>query len=327
MPPHLLKLRDLPSGDLLRILRLAQQMKSAPDRFRSAADRKGLLLLFEKTSTRTALSYNAAIHRLGGYAVVLDWANSNFAITSIDHETAYVSRNCDVIMARMRSHESVRRMAAHSRVPVINGCDDRYHPSQAMADFLTMMERSAGFPHVTLCYVGVRNNVSNCLVEGALELGVRLLLVTPLSNEGAVDEELDDLAARSGLVEWRDDPRAAVSEADYVYTDTWVDMENFTSSDYADEKQRRLDVMMKYQLNAELLSGLDVGVMHDMPVHPGYEITDEVIEDPRSIIFDQAENRMHVQQALLVYLLNEGDPAVFGSPERTEGEAAADRQA
>jgi len=303
MPKHLLKLRDLSSAEIKDILRKAVEIKSDPGLFHEAAYRRGLLMIFEKTSTRTTLSYQSAIARMGGYSVVLDWEKSNFAISPIEHETQYASRNCDLIVARLRSHATLRRLAEASQVPVINGCDDRFHPSQALADFMTILEVEGGFDGLTVCYIGVYNNIANSLVEGSLALGVRLLLVTPLVNEASRDQILNDLALSSGLVEFRDDLAVAVGEADFVYTDTWIDMENFNDPAYAEERESRIEMMSRYQLNEALLEDADAWIMHDMPVHPGFEITTEVVEGARSIIYRQAENRMHVQQALLLHLL------------------------
>jgi ornithine carbamoyltransferase len=300
---HLLNLRDLDPSAVANILRKAVEIKADPARFRRAADGRGLLMLFEKTSTRTALSYQSAIARMGGYSVVLDWRQSNFPITPIEYETQYVSRNSDIIVARLRSHTTLRKLASSSRVPVINGCDDRYHPSQALADFLTILEVSGRFAGVTLCYVGVHNNVANSLVEGCIVLGVRLLLVTPLTHDSAVDHELERQALASGLVERRDDLASAAQEADFVYTDTWVDMEYFADPAYAEEKEQRIKLMTPFQVNRQNLGGADPWIMHDMPIHPGYEISADMVESERSIIYQQAENRMHAQQALLLRLL------------------------
>lgn len=303
MASHLLNLRDLDPSAVVDILRQAVEIKADPARFRRAADGRGLLMLFEKTSTRTALSYQSAIARMGGYSVVLDWHKSNFPITPIEYETRYVSRNSDIIVARLRSHTTLRKLASSSQVPVINGCDDRYHPSQALADFLTILEVSGRFDGVTLCYVGVHNNVANSLIEGCIALGVRLLLVTPLTQESAVDRELERQALASGLVERRDDLTSAAQEADFVYTDTWIDMEYFTDPGYAGEKEQRIKLMTPFQVNRQNLGGADPWIMHDMPIHPGYEISAGMVESERSIIYQQAENRMHAQQALLLHLL------------------------
>jgi ornithine carbamoyltransferase len=303
MVEHILRLRDLSAADLETVIRRGLELKSNPDLSWRPLEGRGLLLLFEKTSTRTTVSYQAAMGQLGGYSIVLSWKDSNFSISPISHETRYVSRNCDVIMARLLTHSALREVAANSSVPVINGCDDRYHPSQALADFMTILEVAGKLAGVTLCYVGVRNNVANSLIEGSMALGVRLLLVTPLSNPAAADEELDRMAAASGLVEYRDDLAVAASEADFIYTDTWVDMENFGDPSYATEKDRRVKIMSPYQLNRENLGDADPWVMHDMPIHPGFEISEDLVESPRSVIYQQAENRMHAQKALLLHLL------------------------
>jgi ornithine carbamoyltransferase len=303
MPAHVLRLRDLPAADLDAVIRRGLELKSTHDRRWRPLEGRGLLLLFEKTSTRTTVSYQAAMGQLGGYSIVLSWRDSNFSISPIAHEAQYVSRNCDLIMARLLTHDALREVAANSLVPVINGCDDRHHPSQALADFLTILEVAGKLAGVTLCYVGVRNNVANSLIEGSMALGVRLLLVTPLSNTSAVDAELDRAAAASGLVEYREDLAAAAREADFVYTDTWVDMENFDDPGYADEKMRRMKIMAPFRVNRENLGDADPWIMHDMPIHPGFEIAEDMIRSPRSVIYRQAENRLHAQKALLLHLL------------------------
>jgi ornithine carbamoyltransferase len=299
---HLLRLRDLSDDDLELVIRRGIEIKQANDRAWRPLEGRGLLLLFEKTSTRTSLSFQSAMAQLGGYSVVLNWKDSNFSITPIRHEIRYASRNCDIVMARLLSHDSLRELAEYSVVPVINGCDDRYHPSQALADFMTILEVSGRLAGNTLCYVGARNNVSNCLLEGCIALGIRLLLVTPIENARAVDPELDELGRRSGLVEWRDSLAGAAKEANFVYTDTWIDMEHFADPAYADEKHRRVKLMTPFQVNAENLVGGDPWIMHDMPIHPGYEISEKVIDAPKSVIFQQSENRMHVEKALLLHL-------------------------
>jgi ornithine carbamoyltransferase len=300
---HLLRLRDLPREDIEAVIRRGVEIKQAGDRSWRPLEGRGMLLLFEKTSTRTSLSFQSAMAQLGGYSVVMNWKDSNFSISPIRYEIRYASRNCDIVMARLLSHNSLRELARCSLVPVINGCDERYHPSQALADFMTMLEVSGRLAGNTLCYVGVRNNVSNCLLEGCLALGIRLLLVTPLENPGAVDPELDELGRASGLVERRDSLVEAMEEADFVYTDTWIDMEHFDDPAYAEEKRRRVELMTPFQVNAEHLAGADPWIMHDMPIHPGYEISEEAVDAPKSIIFQQAENRMHAEKALVLHLL------------------------
>lgn len=303
MPRHVLKLSDLAPDELREILQLARRIKENPAQYESAAHRRGLLLLFEKTSTRTALSYQSAIARLGGYSVVLEWHKTNYAITSVEYETQYVSRNCDVIMARVKSNRTLKTMADNSQVPVINGCDDQHHPSQALADFLTIAEVNGKLEGSTLCYVGVHNNVANSLIEGCAALGVRLLLVTPMANEQAVAAGVEPRVADSGLIEHRDSLAEAAAEADFVYTDTWVDMEFFSDPAFEEEKRRRVELMQPFQLNRENLGGAQPWIMHDMPIHAGYEISADLVDSERSIIYQQAENRMWAQAALLLHLL------------------------
>jgi len=164
---------------------------------------------------------------------------------------------------------------------------------------MTIFETAGTFSGVTLAYVGIHNNVANSLIAGCITLGIKLLLVTPVINEASWDAELMERASRSGLVKKVDRLQEAAAQAHFVYTDTWVDMEFFLDSRYEEETKRRIETMMPYQLNKTNLGGYSPYVMHDMPIHPGYEIEDELIESTRSIIYEQADNRLHVQKALL----------------------------
>jgi ornithine carbamoyltransferase len=194
-------------------------------------------------------------------------------------------------------------MAGASRVPVINGCDDKYHPSQALADLITVKERKGKLKGVKLVYVGVHNNVCNSLIEACTKTGVELTTVTPIVNEAARDDELMRAAKKTGL--WRTmlDAKKAVKTADFVYTDTWIDMEFFTDPKFAEEKEKRLKLMMPYQINNAMLKGSDAYIMHDMPIHRGYEISVDVIENPKSVIYEQAENRLYSAKAILLKLI------------------------
>jgi ornithine carbamoyltransferase len=193
-------------------------------------------------------------------------------------------------------------MAAASLVPIINGCDDMYHPSQAIADLITIKEKHAKLEGAKVVYVGVLNNVCNSLIEACTKTGVKLTTVTPIINDTARDEELLATAEKTGLWTTTLDAKKAVKDADFVYTDTWIDMEFFTDPKFTAEKERRLNLMMPYQINAELLEGSNAIVMHDMPIHRGYEISPEVIEDPKSVIYEQAENRVYSAKAILLKL-------------------------
>jgi ornithine carbamoyltransferase len=302
---HLISLKEWSKETLQSVIETGIEIKKNPRKYDHSCEKKGLLMLFQKTSTRTNLSFQSGIHQLGGYAVAMDWDSSNFSISPIQYEVRYASRNCDVIMARLKKHSDILELAKYSQVPVINGCCDKYHPCQALADLMTVYEVAGTFTGITMTYVGVHNNVANSLVAGCITLGIKLLLVTPMINPPSWDEELMQTAFRSGYVETLTSLSEAASRSDFVYTDTWVDMEFFQDRHYQEEKNRRMEQMLPYQLNRANLNGCSPYIMHDMPIHPGYEIEEELIESDRSIIYQQAENRMHAQKALLLYLLNQ----------------------
>lgn len=196
---HIISLKELDRNDLLAIIQKGIEIKHNPQAFFSACERKGLLMLFQKTSTRTSLSFQSAIHQMGGYAAMMDWEASNFKLSPIQYEVRYASRNCDLIMARLKNHDDLLQLAQYSSVPVINGCCEKYHPCQALTDLMTVYEVAGTLSGITLTYVGIHNN--------------------------------------------------------------------------------------------------------DMPIHPGMEIEEELIESDRSIIYQQAENRMHAQKALMLHLV------------------------
>ena len=206
-------------------------------------------------------------------------------------------------MARLLCNADLAKMAAASRVPVINGCDEKYHPSEIMADLITIKEKKGTLKGVKLVYIGVHNNVCNSLIEGCTKTGVKLTTVTPLFNEAARDDGLLAEAKKTGLWQSTLGIKKAVLDADFVYTDTWIDMEFFTDPKYAAEKEKRIKLMMPYQINDELLKGSNAFIMHDMPIHRGYEISPEAIESPRSVIFEQAENRLYSAKAIMLKLL------------------------
>jgi ornithine carbamoyltransferase len=294
---------EMPDTDLSRLVDLALEIKHRPQAYESACHRKGLLLLMEKTSTRTTLAFSAAIHQMGGYAVRLDWRDSNFSISPLRYEARYASSNCDVIMARLRSYDNVRELAENSSVPVINGCCNRYHPSQAVADLVTLKELTGALPGASVTYVGIHNNVTNSLVAAGTRTGVRVGLVTPLANPPAQDEKLMQAAEATGLIVRYPDVATAAADSQALYTDTWLDMEFFNDPAYAEERERRAAVMTPYQLNHENLGAARPLIMHDMPIHPGYEISAELVDSEQSVIFRQAENRLYAAKAMLLFAL------------------------
>lgn len=297
---HVISLREF-SGDQLReLVALAEDCRRRPVHYENALHRKGLLLLMEKTSTRTILSFEAAINELGGYAVRLNWAESNFSISPIHHEAAYVSRNSSVIMARLKHHAELLELARGSLVPVINGCDDRYHPTQALADLITIRQVEGTFDGVQVTFVGIHNNVTNSLLAACTRVGVRVGLVTPERNPASWDPGLMAEVRATGLVRDYDTVEQAAAESTFLYTDTWIDMEHYHEASYAAEASRRIELMTPYQLNRRNLGAATPWIMHDMPIHPGFEIDEELVTSPQSVIYQQAQNRLLSAKALLL---------------------------
>ena len=265
----------------------------------------------KKTSTRTRCAGEIGITQLGGHAHYLDWRTTNFALADLGDEMRVLSAYVDIILARFLKHTEFVEAATAATVPVINGCCDKYHPTQALGDLMTIQEHLGRLEGVKLCFIGVHNNVCNSLIAAGMKVGIEVTVVAPEVNPAAVDKELWDAAARKGLYKVLDTRSinvgsalaSVIAESDIVYTDTWVDMEFFTDPTFAEERERRLKKMMPYQLNAELLKGYTGKIMHCLPAHHGYEIAGEVVNDERAIIFEQSENRLHSMKAILLKLL------------------------
>lgn len=300
---HLINFKGLNGQQLTEMIEKGIEIKHNPEKYETALAGKSLALIFQKTSTRTRVSFEVAMTQLGGHGLYIDWRTTNFALADVGDETQYLSRNVDCIMARLLRNVDLQQMAKASRVPVINGCDEKYHPSQAIADLITVKEKKGKLKGAKLVYVGIHNNTCNSLVEGCTKTGVKIVTVTPTFNEPSRDDELLKEAEKTGLWEKTLDVKQAVKDADFVYTDTWVDMEFFTDSKFAGEREKRVKLMMPYQINKELLKGSSAYVMHDMPIHRGYEITADAIESPRSVIYEQGENRLYSAKTILLKLL------------------------
>ena len=303
MPRHLINFKDWSRDELLEIIERSIDVKRNPEKYRNALEGKSLAMIFQKTSTRTRVSFEVAMTQLGGHAIYLDWRTTQFVLADIRDEVRYLSRNVDCIMARLLKNSDLMLMAEASRVPVINGCDEKYHPCQAITDLMTMKEKKGTLEGVKLVYIGVHNNVCNSLIEICTKLGVEITTVTPIIHEPAIDHQLLEEAKKSGFYKTETDVKKAVKDADFVYTDTWVDMELFLDPKFKEEKEKRIKLMMPYQVNSQLLAESKALIMHDMPIHRGYEISGEAVESPRSIIYEQAENRLYTAKAILLKLL------------------------
>jgi ornithine carbamoyltransferase len=301
---HLINFKELSDTELNALVDLGIEVKHNPKKYRKAFEDKSAALIFQKTSTRTRVAFEVAATQLGGHGLFIDWRTTNFTLADISDEVCYLSRNVDCIMARLLFNSDLMKMANASRVPVINGCDEKYHPSQALADLITIKEKKGTLKGAKLVYIGVHNNVCNSLIEICTKTGVKLTTVAPIFNEAARDDELLAEAKKTDLWQATLDVKKAVKDADFVYTDTWIDMEFFTDPKFAAEKEKRIKLMMPYQINAALLKDGNAYIMHDMPIHRGYEISAEAIENPKAVIYEQAENRLYAAKAIMLKLTN-----------------------
>lgn len=297
----LLTLKTWAAEDILSTVELGLATKKNPQHYAGRLTGQTLAMLFQKTSTRTRMSFEVGMRQLGGQAVVLNWLETNFALADLRDEAQVLSRYADVMMARMLKHEDLLCLSAGSEVPVINGCCDRYHPCQALGDLMSILEVRGTFEGIHMVYVGMWNNVCNSLVAACTKAGVRITAVTPEVNAPSEDPELVATARATGLFEQT--CALDVADADFIYTDTWLDMEFFHDPKFVAEKERRARVFAPYQINGDLLKKTDAYVMHCLPAHKGYEVTDEVMASDRCIAVDQAENRMHIQKALLMRMI------------------------
>ena len=309
---HLISLKEQTKENILSMLELAQKIKAERNagQLTNYLPNKTLVMLFQRTSTRTRLSFEAGMTELGGHAIFLDSRTSQFALTDFGDEIRAVMRYGAVLMFRALKAADVIKAASYNQIPVIDACSEKYHPAQALSDILTMAEHSNGIANVKkITWLGVENNVSNTLTLTCAKLGIKVAIVAPEANPQSIDEELNQQAAAAGNVARTLNLAEALSDADYVHTDTWMDMEFFENGkvkpQFIEEYERRKKIFMPYQLNAQLINTYapQAKIMHCMPCHVGYEISRDAIDHPNSVIFDQAENRMHMQKAMILWLL------------------------
>lgn len=301
-------LADFTVDEVKGILLLAEKIKKNKSAYAHVLDGKKLYTLFEKTSNRTYLSFSIGMEELGGRSYNQKWADSNFTIGDLGSEVKYVCRNVDCIMGRFKKAETTWGFMNNATVPVINGCDNTFHPTQALADMLTLYEKLGRF-NTKVLYIGAKNNTYNSLSEIVTKLGGTMYGLTPFSQVMAVGQDFYDGLKQTGhYIELptdisKDELKKVVADVDCVYTDTWVDMEFFTNPAYAEKKESIINMMMPYQIDADLMAGTDTMVFHDMPIHPGFEITQDVMDQHLETILDEAENRRHAEKGLLVYLI------------------------
>lgn len=309
---HLISLKEQSREDILTMLEMAQRIKAK----RKTAEvtnylsSKTLIMLFQKPSTRTRLSFETAMTELGGHAIFVDNRTTQFSLADFSDEIQAMMRFGDILMFRAKRVSEVEKAASYNRIPVIDGCSEKYHPAQALSDFLTMTQYSQGIEKVKkIVWLGIENNVSNSLTLVSTKLGIKIVVVAPEVDMASFDQELKEQTEKTGLVSRTLNIEEALKEADYIYTDTWLNMEFFDKGEvkpeYRDEYEKRKNKLQSYQLNAFLVNSYapQAKIMHCMPCHVGYEISRDAIDHPNSIIFEQAENRLHMQKAILLWLL------------------------
>ncbi|MGQ4876625.1 MAG: ornithine carbamoyltransferase [Promethearchaeia archaeon] len=299
----ILSISDFDEKDkIIRLLNFADDIKKNPEKYFKALENYTIILIFEKTSTRTRISFESGIYQLGGNAIYLDWRTANFHLGDLKDEIKCISRYVNLIIARVYKHQTLEFMRDVSNIPVINALSDNYHPCQILSDLMTIREHFGGLEGIKVAFIGDGNNVCNSLIIGCTFLNIPITVATP--KKYRPHQEVLDWVKSQNLDDYlklTENPVDAVKDADVIYTDTFVSMGQEA------EAEERLKVFKPYQVNSELLSNCekDYIIMHCLPAHRGVEITDEVLDSKNSIVFDQAENRLHLQKALMLSILKE----------------------
>ena len=300
---HLISIRDLSVEDVQEILDLTRDVKANPGAYAHRLEGKTLGMVFQKSSTRTRVSFEVGMFQLGGHALFLSARDIQIGRGETVADTARVlSRYVDGIMARVFAHPDILDLAEYGSVPVINGLDDEVHPCQALCDYFTILEHKGDLAGRKIAYIGDGNNMAHSLIAGAVKVGMHIAVASPPGYEPsrAVLDAVAGDAKRQGIrVDITNDPVQAVAGADVVYTDVWASMGQEA------EREKRLRDFEGYQVNLELFNQAkpDAIFMHCLPAHRGEEVTDEVADHERSVIFDQAENRLHTQKAIMLLLM------------------------
>ena len=296
---NILTLDELNSKDLTHIIDLAIDLKKQQkkDKEKPLLQKKTLAMIFEKPSTRTRVSFETGMFQLGGHALTLSPNDLQLSRGESIEDTAKVlSRYVNVIMARVYDHKSLETFARHASVPVINGLSDSFHPCQILADLMTIKEHKKNLKKIKIAWIGDGNNVCNSLILGCAKLKIKLAIAVPNGYEP--DFDVMKIGKEAEILQVSDEPETAVQDADVIMTDTFVSIHN-TNSD------RIKKFLPKFQVNQSLMNKAkkDAIFMHCLPAKRDQEVTADVIDGPKSVVWDEAENRLHVQKALLVHLL------------------------
>lgn len=303
MKKDLLSIQDLGSQEIFEIINLAEDIKANSAKYQDALKGKSIGLIFQKPSNRTRVSFEIGMFQMGGHSIYLGSSELGMGgRESVKDVACVLSRYLNGIVARTYKHEIIEELAKYSSIPIINGLSDMAHPCQALGDMFTIEEKFGTLDRVTISYIGDGNNVLNSLMCLAAKLGINMRVATPKNY--APDKEIVKIArsfaAKSGAsLDISNDPKKAAKDADVLYTDVWVSMGQ------EKEASKRIKAFKSFQLNDKLVKSAKKThvVMHCLPAHRGQEISDSVMDSRHSIIYDQAENRMHVQKAILLKLL------------------------
>ena len=298
-----LSIRDFSPSEIFYLLILARQVKAHPGTYNEALKRETLAMIFEKPSLRTRVSFDVGIQQLGGFSIYLAPTEINLGKRESIYDVAKnLERMVQGIMIRTFAHEIAEQMAAHAAIPVINGLTDYSHPCQAMADYLTMWEAKGDLEGLKVAFVGDGNNVAHSLLFAGVQLGANVWIATPPGYEPKADAikwSRQRALETGGSCTVTNDPVEAVSDADVVYTDVWASM------GLEAEAEKRSKIFRPFQVNDWLFQQAkgDAIFLHCLPAHRGEEVTDDVIDSPRSLVFQQAENRLHAQKAIMLELM------------------------
>lgn len=305
MNKHLLTLHDWSTEEILDTLDLADELKYKQKNGIEHHLLKGktLGMIFTKSSTRTRVSFEVGMYQLGGSALFLSSNDIQLGRGETIYDTANVlSRFLDGIMIRTYKQSDVEELAKYGQIPIINGLTDLVHPCQVLADFQTIREHKGKLSGLKLAYIGDGNNMAHSLLYGGAKVGMDVAIATPKQyecDEEVVKNAIEDAAKTGAKITITNDPKEAIADADVVYADTWVSMGQES------EKAEKIKIFGDYQINSELFSYAkpDAIFLHCLPAYRGYEVTEDIIDGPNSVIFDEAENRLHAQKAVMVKLM------------------------
>ncbi len=288
---NLLTLADLDQFGINHLIDWAIKIKTNPEKYYDILKSKTLSMIFEKPSTRTRCSFEAGVAQLGGHSIFLDWKVTHLGKAALKDEIKSIERYSDIIMARVHKHNTLVEMAKYVAIPIINGLSEKYHPCQILGDLQTIKEKKGEFKGLTVAYIGDGNNVCNSLIIGGSKMGIHINVATPKGYEPS--EEAVKIGGKN--VSLDDDPKVASTDVDIVYTDTWISM------GFEEEREKRMIDFKGFTVTKEILG--KALFMHCLPAYRGVEVTDDVMDSPQSIIFDQAENRLHIQKAIVLWLM------------------------